>query len=103
MIARTWKGRVPVAKSEEYLDYVTRTGIEAQTSTEGNGGSYVLRRVQGDVAEFVVLSLWDSMDAIRRFAGDHPERAVYYPEDERFLLEMAPDVEHWEVFPSKTV
>jgi heme-degrading monooxygenase HmoA len=102
MIARTWKGRVPVAKSEEYLDYVTRTGIEAQTSTEGNRGSYLLRRVKGDVAEFVVLSLWDSMDAIRRFAGDDPERAVYYPEDERFLLEMTPDVEHWEVFPSKT-
>jgi hypothetical protein len=49
------------------------------------------------VAEFTTLTLWDSMDAIRRFAGDEPERARYYPEDPEYLLEMTPFVEHYEV------
>jgi heme-degrading monooxygenase HmoA len=92
---------VPAEKSEDYLAYVRKTGVDAQTSVEGNEGSYVLRRATGDVAEFIVLSFWDSMDAIRRFAGENPERAVYYPEDERYLLEMTPSVEHYEVFASK--
>ena len=48
-------------------------------------------------AEFSLLTLWDSMDAIRRFAGDEPERAKYYPEDPSFLLEMPPYVDHYEV------
>jgi len=43
------------------------------------------------------VSLWDSLDAIRGFAGDEPERARYYPEDERFLLALSPGVEHFEV------
>ena len=44
-----------------------------------------------------MLTLWDSMDAIRRFAGDEPERARYYPEDSEYLLELEPFVEHYEV------
>ena len=56
-----------------------------------------LRRREGERARFRVLSLWASMDGIRRFAGDDPERARYYPEDERFLLSREPRVEHFEV------
>ena len=45
----------------------------------------------------MIVSLWDSMDAVRRFAGESPERAVFYPEDERFLVARDEQVTHYEV------
>jgi heme-degrading monooxygenase HmoA len=48
-------------------------------------------------SEFTLISLWDSWDAIKAFAGPDPEKAVFYPEDEKFLLERGPRVIHYEV------
>jgi heme-degrading monooxygenase HmoA len=56
-----------------------------------------LRRTEGDLAHFVFVSLWDSLDAIRAFAGDDVEKARYYPEDADYLLELEPRVTHYEV------
>jgi heme-degrading monooxygenase HmoA/uncharacterized damage-inducible protein DinB len=97
MIARSWDGVTPAARAEEYADYVRRTGVTDLAATEGNRGVYLLRRREGDRARFRVLSLWDSMEGVRRFAGDDAERARYYPEDSRFLLALEPNVEHFEV------
>jgi hypothetical protein len=57
----------------------------------------MLRRDEGDRTAFVTLSFWDSLDAIRGFAGDDIERAVYYPEDDRYLVEHEDTVTHWQV------
>jgi heme-degrading monooxygenase HmoA len=57
----------------------------------------VLRRIEGDVAEFLLVSLWDSLDAIKAFAGQDHEQAVYYPDDDEYLLEREPTVSHFEV------
>lgn len=97
MIARTWHGMVPAEKAEAYHAYLLRTGYPDYRATEGNRGVYILRRAEGDVAHFLILSLWDSYDAIRKFAGDDVDRARYYPEDEEFLLELEPKVTHYEV------
>lgn len=97
MIARTWRGRTPADKVDSYLAYLRRTGVKDLRSTEGNRGVYVLTRVEDGVAEFFLISLWESIDAIRAFAGTDVERAVYYPEDEHFLLELDPKVTHYEV------
>ena len=66
-------------------------------ATPGNRGVYMIRRTVGDRCEFQIISLWDSMDAIKGFAGDDADRARYYPEDEQFLLDMEPLVRHFEV------
>jgi heme-degrading monooxygenase HmoA len=66
-------------------------------STPGNRGVLLLRRADGDVTHFVFTTLWDSIEAIRRFAGEDPERARYYPEDDDFLLEKEELVTHAEV------
>ena len=58
---------------------------------------FVLRRRDGEHAEFLFISLWESLDAIKRFAGEDVERAVYYPMDREFLLELEPTVTHFEV------
>ena len=97
MIARIWKGRTPAIKADQYLDYMQATGVKELRATEGNQGVYVLRRVEDGEAEFTFISLWDSWDAIRRFAGDEVEKAVYYPEDKDYLLSLDPSVRHYEV------
>ncbi len=97
MIARIWHGVTPATRADEYMDYLNRTGIPDYRATEGNRGVNVLRRIEGDRAHFVLITFWDSMDAIRRFAGSEPQKARYYPEDEDFLLELEPEVVHYEV------
>ncbi|MGH2560842.1 MAG: antibiotic biosynthesis monooxygenase family protein [Thermomicrobiales bacterium] len=97
MIARIWRGRTPAAKADDYVDLLEATGLADYTKTPGNRGLHVLRRIDGEVAEFLLITLWDSMDAVRAFAGPDPERAVYYPEDDAYLLEKEPTVAHYEV------
>ena len=100
MIARTWDGLTKAERADAYADYVRETGVRELTATSGNRGVYLLRRREGDKTRFRVMSLWDSMEGIRRFAGDDPERARYYPEDEGYLDALTPNVEHFEVVSS---
>lgn len=97
MIARIWRGRTPEHVAEAYMDYLQETGVKAFRSIEGNRGVYVLRKIGNGVAEFLVISLWESFQAIREFAGPAPEKAVYYPKDEKYLLELEPEVAHYEI------
>jgi len=97
MLARTWHGVTEAAKADEYLEYLNKSGIAEYRATPGNLGVYVLRRIEGDKAHFVLLTLWESAEAIKRFAGPNMKAARYYPEDEQFLLELEPNVTHYEV------
>ena len=100
MIARTWHGAVPAEKADAYHDYLLETGVPDYQETLGNRGVYVFRRTDGDTAHFLLLTLWDSLDVIRAFAGDDVEKARYYPEDEDYLLGLEPTVTHYEVLTS---
>ncbi len=97
MIARVWTGRTDAADAERYADYLSETGVPDLAQTPGNRGVLVLRRLDGEAAEFQVSSLWESMSAIKRFAGEDPERAVYYPLDATFLEELSPTLPHYEL------
>ncbi|MGH2556042.1 MAG: hypothetical protein ACRDHO_10050 [Actinomycetota bacterium] len=99
MIARVWKGAVRRDDGDAYADYMGRTGIPGYRSTSGNVAALMLRRDVEDRCEFVMLSVWESMDSIRAFAGADPERAVFYPEDDRFLVQRDVTVQHFEVDP----
>jgi heme-degrading monooxygenase HmoA len=100
MIARLWHGKTPVSRSDAYLAFLVRTGIPDYKKTPGNRGAQILMRREGEVAHFLLISMWESMEAIRGFAGPEPERAKYYAEDPEYLLEMEPNVVHYEVaFP----
>jgi heme-degrading monooxygenase HmoA len=63
----------------------------------GYEGAYVLRRDDDDGVEFVVLTLWRSLDAVRDFAGDDYERAVVTPEARDLLSEHDERVVHYVV------
>jgi heme-degrading monooxygenase HmoA len=97
MIARTWHGRVPAAKADAYYEYIRQTGLADYRSTPGNLGLVVQRRIEAGVAQFVLTTFWDSVESIKRFAGENYERARYYPEDDEYLLEREPLVTHAEV------
>ncbi len=97
MIARSWDGTVPAARADDYLDYLRRTGVPDLNATPGNRGVYVLRRIEGGLAHFRMISLWESSEHIRAFAGEDIQRARYYPEDADFLLDLAPTVTHYSV------
>ena len=97
MIARVWRGQTRAEDADRYLDYLRRTGLADARTTPGNRGVQIQRRVADGRAEFVFTSYWDSMDDIRAFAGDDVHVARYYPEDERMLLAMPPDIDHFEV------
>jgi heme-degrading monooxygenase HmoA len=97
MIARTWRGSTRAEDADSYLDYLHRTGLAEYRKIEGNRGVIALRRIRDGQAEFLLLSLWESEDAVRQFAGDDIARAVFYPEDERFLIQRDEQVDHYEV------
>jgi heme-degrading monooxygenase HmoA len=97
MIARTWRGATKAKDGEAYLEYLHRTGFAEYRKTPGNRGVLGLRRTVNDRAEFLLVSLWESEEAIRQFAGDDIEKAVFYPEDERFLVDREDRVSHYEV------
>jgi heme-degrading monooxygenase HmoA len=98
MIARLWHGATRAEDGDAYLAYLRETGEKECRATPGNRGVLVLREVRGGRADFLFTSFWDSLESVRAFAGDHLERAVYYPEDKRYLLELEPHVRHLEVF-----
>jgi heme-degrading monooxygenase HmoA len=97
LIARLWHGAVPAAKADAYTAYLRTTGVRECRATPGNRGVEVLRRTSGGKTHFWFISFWDSMDAIRGFAGDDVERAHYYPEDRDYLIALEPTVMHYEV------
>jgi len=97
MIARVWHGRTPDGLADEYFEYIKKTGVQGYKSTEGNRGLYALRRIKNGVSEFILITLWDSFEAIKKFSGPDVEKAVYFPDDKKYLLELEPHVDHFEV------
>lgn len=97
MAARIWRGAVAQADGDAYSRYMEDTGVPGYTGTPGNQGVWMLRRDVDDKAEFLMFTLWDSMQAIEAFAGPNPEVAVFYPEDDRFLIERETVVSHYNV------
>ena len=99
MIARVWHGVVPLDKAEGYGRYLSDSdrGVRDYQRVPGNRGVALLRRVEGDRAHFLLISLWDSRQAIEGYAGPDIEQARYFPYDEECLLDPEPNVKHYEV------
>lgn len=98
MIARLWHGITATANADAYLAFLHERAVPDYRGTPGNLAVYLLRRADGDVTHFVTLTHWESLRSIAAFAGDDISRAKYYPEDEGFLLEFEPTVQHFELY-----
>ena len=97
MIARRWHGRVPAEKAQAYIELMRTVGLPDYRSTAGNRGAWCLHRRDGDLVHVEMLTFWEDEAAIRRFAGADMARAKYYDFDPEFLLEMEPEVLHFEL------
>jgi heme-degrading monooxygenase HmoA len=102
MIVRSWRGYAVAEKANAYPQHLLTSVRPKLERLPGFRGLYLLRRSQGAELEFRVLTLWESMDAIHAFAGDHPELAVVEPEARAVLLRFDRTVEHYEVVAAST-
>ncbi len=97
MIARIWHGKTALNDAEACFTYMKETGIPDYRNTQGNQGVFVFRRTEGQEVHLLILTLWHSEESIQAFTGPDIEKARYYPEDEKLLLELEPKVSHYEV------
>lgn len=97
MIARVWRGATLAEDADEYAAYLEESGMAPARRLPGNRGSLVLRRVDGAYARFETILLFDSPDDVRAFAGDDLDAEVFFPEDDRYLVERELAVGHYDV------
>jgi heme-degrading monooxygenase HmoA len=97
VIARIWHGTTDPADADAYAAHLRDQTLPHLKSIAGHRGAFVLKRSRGDHVEFTVLTLWDSVDAIRDFAGDDPEAAVVPPAAAALLTAYERRAVHWEV------
>ena len=98
MIARTWRGWVSSERASAYVEYINATGLSAYRKTPGNLGAEMWTRDLGDGrTEVTTLSWWSSLSDIEGFAGHDIDVAVFYPEDDDYLIERESTVTHHQV------
>ena len=97
MIARIWHGSTRQTDADRYVTHLRRNVIPQLASIDGYRGIQVLRRQHEDDAEFVVMTLWESMAAIRDFTGPDTDAAVVAPEAQALLKKYDRHVAHYEV------
>ncbi len=96
MVARVWRGRTAAARTDEYTRYL-EAGLSPFRTIPGSRGCQMMRRTLGDVTEFVVISYWESRDAIQAFAGADIEKPHHLPRDGELLLELPQAVQHFDI------
>lgn len=97
-IARTWRGRVPTAKADEYARCNYQVGI--RPLEEKALGVQSLREDRAGESEFIIISYWESVEAMARFTGGDPRRAHHLPRDGEFLIELPQSVQVLEIIAS---
>ena len=99
MITRTWHGRTSLEDADHYLNFLLHEGTKEYLQTKGNLSVKVWQQKDKDCCHFWTVTEWTDIEAIKRFAGEDYEKAVYYPEDDGILLEFEEKVNHYETFP----
>ena len=97
MIARTWRGATEPANADAYILHLRDRTLPLLTDIPGYRGAYVLRHTSGSRVEFTVVTLWDSLSAIRAFAGADAGAAVVPPEARALLASYDDRAVHWDV------
>jgi heme-degrading monooxygenase HmoA len=98
MIARTWRGWIRTDQAAAYVEYITRTGLSGYKQTPGNLGAQMWTRdLGGGRTEVMTVSWWSSLADVEGFAGQNIEVAVFYPEDDDYLIDRETTVSHYDV------
>jgi heme-degrading monooxygenase HmoA len=97
MIARHWRGWTAIRDADAYEHLLKERVLPGLRGIDGYCGGYVLRLDAGGEAEFVVINFFESLDAVKRFAGPDYSAAVFEPEARRLLSRMEPIARHYQV------
>jgi len=97
-IMRLWHGEVSIEKADEYEKFMIERAAPDYGSVEGLLKLYFQRKNEEETAHFLLVTLWDSIESVKKFAGNNPEIAKYYSEDDNFLLEKEKYVQMYAVF-----
>lgn len=99
MIVRMWRGQAKAADADAYERFVTTKVFADLPAIPGHRGAYLLRRPveNGDEVEFIAVTLWESLESIRGFAGERIDRAVVEPEARAVLSSFDDFVRHYEL------
>jgi heme-degrading monooxygenase HmoA len=97
MIARMWRGFALPEKADEYVKHLQSSALPELYQIQGFQGVTLLRQDAAQVVEFIVLTFWESMDAVRKFAGAEAEIAVVSPAAQPLFREYDATVRHFEV------
>jgi heme-degrading monooxygenase HmoA len=100
-IMRLWHGEVALEKADEYEKFMVERAAPDYASVKGLLNLYFQRKDEETKTQFLLVTIWDSMESIERFAGEEPELAKYYKEDHDFLLEKEKYVTMYNVFYQK--
>jgi heme-degrading monooxygenase HmoA len=85
VIARVWRGRTPPENADAYQELLATTILPGIDRVQGFRGAELFRRDLGGEVEFMTVTRFDSVDAVREFAGEDYERAVVSEEAHRLL------------------
>ena len=96
MISMAWKGTARRGEADRYVRHLEQETFPQLAAIPGFLGASILRRQVAAGVQFLIVTEWESLEAIRRFAGDDPEVAVV-PDAVRSMMELDTRVEHWEV------
>jgi hypothetical protein len=97
MIARHWRGWTLVDNANAYEHLLRETVLPGLKSIAGYKGGYILRKDGHSEVEFVVINLFESLEAVREFAGENYSTAIFEPEAKRLLYRIEPEAVHYEV------
>jgi heme-degrading monooxygenase HmoA len=97
MIARHWRGWTTPENADAYEDLLQKQILPEIEKIEGHCGGYLLRKEGPDEVEFIVLNFFDSLDAVKRFAGPDYSVAVFEPEALALLCRVEPTASHYEL------
>jgi heme-degrading monooxygenase HmoA len=97
MILRMWRAQSTPEKADDYIQHAARKVFPSLRAIAGYRGAYLLRRSQSDTVELIVLTLWESIEAVRNFAGSQPNRAVVEPAARVALTSFDDFVTHFDV------
>lgn len=97
MILRIWRAYADTLSADRYPRHLLDKVRPELEKIAGFRGLLLVTRQHGDEVEYVVQTLWDSMDSVRTFAGSNPDRAVVEPAAAAVLLRFDETVDHYEV------
>lgn len=100
MIVRRWHGWAPPGSAPAYAQHVSERVFPGMAAIDGFRGGLIARRDDPNEVEFIVETIWESRDAIRRFAGDSIDNAVVEPAARKLLSRYDDRVRHYELLDS---